>query len=139
MNEYFGLYVLISSYLLPIAVGLFVVLQYQSTYSSRLLLSFIAITLLVEIIGAVLAFNNFNNLWLYRIYLYLELTFIVAFFFKQFSKRATRIMVATCYVVALILISILNHYENWDNHATIQTAISFSFIGFVIIRFFLPQ
>lgn len=139
MNEYFGVYFLISSYLLPIAVGLFIALQHQSTYSSQLLLTYISITFFVEIIGAILASNNFNNLWLYRIYLYLELTFIVAFFFKQFSKRTTRMFVAISYFVAVTLISVMNHYENWDNHATLQTAISFCFIGFVIIRYFVEM
>lgn len=139
MSGHIGIFLVISSYLLPLVVGLCLVLRHQSTYPSHLLLIYLSITLCVEITGVALALKGINNLWLYRVYLYVELTFPFILFYNQFSKRSTRTTLIVFYVLAFVFTSVLNCYEDWDEHATLQTIISFSFIGFIIIRYFIEM
>lgn len=132
-------YFILSSYLLPIGMGLALLIQKRLPFIAGILWMYIWFTLVVEITSTVLAFNGINNLWLYRIYLYAELLFPAIFFYSQFSKNSRKALLLTIVGVSVILTTLTNLFDDWQDHASVQTAITFGCISFIIISYFVEM
>lgn len=89
--------------------------------------------------SVVLATNGMNNLWLYRIYLYVEFTFPTVLFVNQFSKQRSKKIIVFAFSMAVIMTSLTNFFDDWQNHASIQTGITFAYITFIIISYFIEM
>ncbi|AEA43229.1 hypothetical protein Fluta_1234 [Fluviicola taffensis DSM 16823] len=108
-------------------------------FVSKLLILYVLLTLLFELTGLILANKGINNLWLYRIYLYVELMFPSIFFFTQFSKKRSKILLILVSSIAIILTTLTNSFDDWQNHASVQTGITFCCVTFVIISYFIEM
>lgn len=139
MSVYFYTSLVISSYLIPIAAGLHLILQRRSTIHTHFLLYYLVLTIFVEIMGIFLAMYSMNNLWLYRLYIYVELIFPTIFFFTQISKKLLKLLTLVLFASSLAITATLDYYQDWDDHATVQTVVSFSYIGFIIISYFIEM
>jgi hypothetical protein len=132
-------YFVLSSYMLPAGTGLALLIQKRLPFVGRMLWMYILFTLCVEIVSFTLAANGINNLWLYRIYLYAELVFPSLFFYKQFSKKKSKMMVLIVFALAIILTSLTNLFDDWQAHASIQTVVTFGCVSFIIISYFVEM
>lgn len=132
-------YFILSSYLLPIGMGLALLIQKRLPFIAGVLWIYIWFTVGVEITSTILAFNGINNLWLYRIYLYAELIFPAIFFYSQFSKTSRKALLLTVVGVSVILITLTNLFDDWQDQASIQTVITFGCISFIIISYFVEM
>ncbi len=132
-------YFVVSSYILPLGIGVALLIQKRLPFVGLLLWLYLLFTVLIEIGGTVMAFNGINNLWLYRVYLYAELVFPSVFFFNQFSKRRSKILLLIVSLSAIILTTITNCFDDWHEYASLQTAITFGCIAFVIISYFVEM
>lgn len=88
---------------------------------------------------AVLANQGINTLWLYRIYLYAELVFPTLLFFNQFSKKRSRNIIFFAFSVAIILTTLTNVFDDWQSNASIQVGITFCYVTFIIISYFVEM
>lgn len=134
--EYFFV---LSSYIVPLGVGLALLIQKRLPFSGLLLWSFLIFTVLIEVGGITLAFNQINNLWLYRIYLYAELIFSALFFFNQFSKKRSKVLLLIVSILAITLITLTNFFDNWQRYASVQTVITFCSVAYIIISYFVEM
>jgi hypothetical protein len=132
-------YLTISSYGLPIGIGLALLIQKRLSFVGGILLVYLLFTLSVEIVSVILASNGVNNLWLYRIYMYAELIFPVLFFFNQFSKRSSKNLIVVVCVSAVIFTTLINVFDDWQTSASVQTFITFGSIAYIIISFFVEM
>lgn len=132
-------FVVFSSYIFPIGIGLALLFGKRLPFVGRILWGYMLFRLCVEIVSHKLAINGINNLWLYRIYLYAELVFPSIFFFNQFSKRRSKIMLLIAFVLAIALTTLTNLYDDWQAHASIQTGITFGYVAFIIISYFVEM
>lgn len=132
-------YFVLSSYIFPIGTGLALLIQKRLPFNGGMLWVYLLFTVCVEITGAVLARNGINNLWLYRIYLYAELAFPALFFFNQFSGKRTRIWLLTVLVSTVVLTTLTNIFDNWQDYASVQTGITFGGMAFIIIGYFIEM
>lgn len=132
-------YFVLSSYSFPIGIGLALLVQKRLPFVGKMLWVYVLFTLSVELVSAGLALNGINNLWLYRIYLYAELAFPSLFFFHQFSKKSSRNILILTFVLAIILTTLTNSFDDWHNHASVQTGITFGCIAFIIISYFIEM
>lgn len=129
-------YFVIFSYLFPIGIGLALLVQRRLPFIPRILWVYLVFTVCIEIISARLAVNGINTLWLFRLYLYAELVFPMLFFYNQLSKRISRVLLMSVFFVSVILTTITNFYDDWQNQPSIQIGITFGCIVFTIIMFF---
>jgi hypothetical protein len=129
----------ISSYIFPIGIGLALLFQKRLPFAGGMLLIYLSFTFCIEITSTILANNSINNLWLYRIYLYVELVFLVFFFFNQFSKRINKIVLLIVFALAMILTIFTNLFDDWQTHASLQTGIVFGYVAFIIISYFIEM
>ncbi|WP_341899816.1 hypothetical protein [Fluviicola taffensis] len=132
-------YFVLLSYSFPIGIGLALLIQKRLPFISKVILTYLIFTVLVEIIGAILFNYRINNLWLYRIYLYVELIFPSFFFFQQFSKKRSKILLLTVVITGVILITLTNVFDDWQAHASLQTGITFGCVAFIIISYFIEM
>jgi hypothetical protein len=132
-------YLVISFYIFPIGIGLALLFQKRLHFVGGMLWIYLLFTLCVEIMSVILATNGINNLWLYRIYLYAELVFPSFFFFHQFSKRRNKEIIISVFLIAIILTTLTNFFDDWQNRASIQTGITFCFVTFTIISYFIEM
>jgi hypothetical protein len=95
--------------------------------------------LCVEIVSYKLAIEGINNLWLYRVYLYGELVFPSLLFFNQFSKRKSKVIMLSAFMIAITLTTLTNLFDNWLAHASVQTGITFGYVAFVIVSYFVEM
>lgn len=129
-------YVVFLSYIFPIGMGVALSIQRRLPFAGRMLWIYMLFTLCVEIASSSLAANGINNLWLYRVYLYAELVFPSIFFFNQFSKKQSKLMLLIAFVLAIILTTLTNCFDDWQAHASVQTGITFCYVAFIIISYF---
>jgi hypothetical protein len=87
----------------------------------------------------ILATKGINNLWLYRIYLYAELVFPSILFFNQFSSKRSKRILMLSFTTAIILTTLTNFFDNWENYASMQTGITFCYVTFIIISYFIEM
>lgn len=132
-------YFILSSYLLPIGMGLALLIQRRLPFIGGVLWGYLWFTLGVEVISTILATNGINNLWLYRVYLYAELVFPAIFFYSQFSKISSRALLLTVVGVSVIFTTLTNLVDDWQDHASVQTAIVFGCVSFIIISYFVEM
>jgi hypothetical protein len=132
-------YFVLSSYIFPIGTGLAFLIQKRLPFIGIMLWGFVLFTVCVEITGAVLAFNGINNLWLYRIYLFVELIFPAFFFFKQFSNEISKILLLAVLSLAIVFTTLSNIFDDWQDYASVQTAITFGGVAFIIIAYFIEM
>lgn len=133
------IYLAILSYILPIGIGLALLFQKRLPFVGSILLIYLSFTFCVEIMSTVLASNGINNLWLYRLYLYVDLLFLALFFFNQFSKRRNKVILLVVFTLAIILTTLTNLFDNWLTHASLQTGITFGYVAFIIISYFIEM
>ena len=132
-------YFVLSSYILPLGIGSALLIQKRLPFVGVLLWFYLLFTVFIEIGGTIMAFNGINNLWLYRIYLYAELIFPCLFFFKQFSKRRSKILLLIVFISAIVLTTLTNMFDDWQKYASIQTVITFGCIAYIIISYFIDM
>ncbi len=132
-------YFVISSYILPIGMGLALLIQRRLPFIGGILWVYMLFTLCVEIISAILASNGINTLWLFRIYLYAELIFPTLFFYNQFSKRSGRTLLLVVFGASMIMTSLTNFFDDWQNQPSLQSAITFGCIAFIIGMYFVEM
>jgi hypothetical protein len=132
-------YLVISTYCFPIVIGLALLTQRRLPFGAKILWIYLLFTIVVEIMSVVLATNGINNLWLYRIYLYVEFTFPTILFFNQFSKQRSKRIIVFAFSMAVIFTSFTNFFDDWQSHASIQTGITFAYITFIIISYFIEM
>ena len=120
-------------------MGLALWLQKRLPFISKILWVYILFTVCVEIFGAILASCGSNNLWLYRIYAYAELAFPILFFFNQFSEGSSRNRLIIVSLLAMILITLTNLFDDWQTYASVQTGITFGYVAFIIIAYFIQM
>lgn len=108
-------------------------------FVSKLLLLYILLTFLFELIGFILANKGINNLWLYRVYLYVELIFPTVFFFRYYKSKWRRISVLSFFLLVLVFITLLNYFDDWTDHASMQTVITFTYIAYLILNYFIEM
>lgn len=132
-------YLVISTYCFPLIIGLALLIQGRLPFGAKILWMYLLFTLLVEIMSVILATNRINNLWLYRIYLYVEFTFPTILFFNQFSKQSSKNIIILAFSIAIVLTSLTNFFDDWQNHASIQTGITFAYVTFIIISYFIEM
>ncbi len=129
----------LSSYIFPLGIGLALLIRKRLPFFAGMLWTYLLFTVFVEIASAVMSAYRINNLWLYRIYLYLELLFPALFFFKQFSKESSKIIVLFVFTAGIILTTLTNLFDDWQDHASLQTGITFGCIAFIIIGYFIEM
>lgn len=132
-------YFVLSSYILPLGMGVALLIQRRLSFAGLILWSYLLLTIFIEIGGAVMAFKGINNLWLYRIYMYAELIFPGLFFLNQFSKRRGKILVLIISLSAIVLTTITNLFDDWQNYASLQTVITFGCAASIIISYFVEM
>lgn len=132
-------YLVILSYIVPFGIGLALLIQKRLPFVGWILWGYLLFTLSVEIMSVILATNGINNLWLYRIYLYAELIFPSVLFFNQFSRKRSKRIVLSAFSIAIMLTTLMNFFDNWQNQASLQTAITFGNITFIIISYFIEM
>jgi len=132
-------YIVLLSYLLPLTMGLALWFQKRLPFVSKVLWAYLLFTVCVEIAGAILASNGSNNLWLSRVYVYAELVFPSFFFFNQFSEGRSRKQLLTVLLLAAILITLTNLFDDWQTSASLQTGITFGYVAFIIISYFVQM
>ncbi|WP_343748299.1 hypothetical protein [Fluviicola sp.] len=132
-------YVVFSSYIFPIGMGLALLIQKRLPFIGKILWVYMLFRLCVEIVSFILARNGINNLWLYRVYLYAELVFPSIFFFNQFSRKGNRLLLLIAFVLAITLTTLTNLFDNWLAHASVQTGIAFVYVAFIIISYFVEM
>ena len=132
-------YFVLSSYSVPIGIGLALWFQRRLPFVSWLLLTYLLLTVCIEITGAILSSYKINNLWLYRIYLYIELIFPTFFFLNQFSRKRSKVLLLIVVTAGIILTTLTNVFDNWQDHASVQTGITFACIAFIIISYFIEM
>lgn len=132
-------YFVLSSYILPLGMGVALLIQKRLSFVGLILWLYLLFTIFIEIGGAVMAFNGINNLWLYRIYMYAELIFPGLFFLNQFSKRRGKIIVLIISLAAIVLTTITNLFDDWQNYASLQTVITFGCSASIIISYFVEM
>ncbi|WP_343635730.1 hypothetical protein [Fluviicola sp.] len=132
-------YFVISSYIFPIGIGMALLIQRRLSFAGGVLWAYLLFTFGVELISSILASKGINNLWLYRIYMYGELVFPILFFFNQFSKQRSKILLLIVLITALVLTTLTNIFDDWSKYASVQTSITFACIAFVIISYFVEM
>lgn len=132
-------YFVISSYIFPIGIGLALLILKRLPFVGGTLCSYLLFTFLVEIMTAVLANQGINTLWLYRVYLYAELVFPTLLFFNQFSKKRSRSIIFFAFSVTIILTTLTNVFDDWRSNASIQVGITFCYVTFIIISYFVEM
>lgn len=132
-------YLVISSYFFPIGIGLALLVWKRLIFAGKMLWVYLLFTVCVEIVSATLATNGINNLWLYRIYLYVELVFPSLFFFKQLSNRNNKNILLFAFSTAIVLTTLTNFFDDWQSHASVQTGITFGCIALIIISYFIDM
>lgn len=132
-------YFIISSYILPIGIGLALLIQRRLPFIGVILWGYSIFTLTVEIMSAVLANQGINTHWLYRVYLYAELVFPTLLFFNQFSKKRSGTNIILAFLAAIVLTTLTNVFDDWESNASIQSGITFCYITFIIISYFVEM
>lgn len=132
-------YIIFTSYVLPIGMGLALLIQKRLPFIGRALWLYLLFTVCVEMVSGILASKGINNLWLYRIYMYAELAFPGFFFFNQFSKRRGKILLLMVFVLSITSITITNCFDNWYEYASLQAVITFACIAYIIISYFVEM
>lgn len=132
-------YFVISSYIFPIGIGLALLIQRRLSFAGGVLWAYLLFTLGVELISSILAFRGINNLWLYRIYMYGELVFPILFFFNQFSKKRSKILVLIVTITAVVFTTLANVVDDWLEYGSVQTSITFACIAIIIISYFVEM
>lgn len=132
-------YLVLSSYIFPMGLGLALLIQKRLPFVGGILWIYLLFTVCVEIISATLATNGINNLWLYRVFLYAELLLPSLFFFHQFSKNRSKAILLIVFAFAIILTTLTNFFDDWQDHASIQTGITFGYVAFIIISYFIEM
>jgi hypothetical protein len=132
-------YFVLSSYIFPVGIGLALLIQKRLSFSGAVLWAYLLFTLGVELVSSILAIKGFNNLWLYRIYMYAELVFPVLFFFDQFSKKRSKILILIVSIAAVVFTTLTNVFDDWRDYGSVQTSITFACIAFVIISYFVEM
>ena len=129
-------YFVLSSYILPLGIGVALLIQKRLPFAGLLLWLYLLLTVFVDIAGAVLAYQGFNNLWLYRIYLYAELVFPALFFVDQFSKKQSKVSLLIVCATAIGVATLTNVFDDWESYASVQTGITLGCIAYIIISYF---
>lgn len=132
-------YFIIFSYILPIGIGVALLFQKCLPLIGGILWVYSLFTFCVEITSATLAINGINTLWLYRIYLYVELVFPTLFFYHQFSKPRSKALLLGMFATSIILTTLTNLFDDWQNQPSIQSGITFACIAFIIIMYFVEM
>lgn len=132
-------YCVISSYIFPVGIGLALFIQRRLSFAGGVLWAYLLFTLGVELISSILAFRGVNNLWLYRIYMYGELLFPIIFFFNQFSKERSKILVLIVTITAIEFTTLANVSDDWREYGSLQSSITFACIAIVIISYFVEM
>lgn len=132
-------YFVISSYIFPFGIGLALLIKKRLSFAGGVLWAYLLLTLGVELISSILASRGINNLWVYRIYMYVELVFPVLFFFNQFSKQRSKILLLIVSIAAVIFTTLTNIFDDWRDNGSVQTSITFACIAFVIISYFVEM
>ena len=132
-------YSCILSYLIPLILGGVLWFKERLFFSSKVLAGYLLFSFLFEITGIVLAVYGVHNLWLYRIYLYVEVFFPTIFFVTYFKSSLLKYIAVITFVIVVILTTILNCFENWEYHASFQTGITFTYISFLILSYFIEM
>jgi hypothetical protein len=132
-------YFVISSYIFPIGTGLALFIQKRLPVVGGLLWGYLLVTFCIEIAAVILANNEINNLWLYRIYLYIELAFPTIFFYNQFSKIRSKVLLLSVFSASIILTTLTNVFDDWQARASIQTGITFGCVALIIISYFVEM
>lgn len=114
-------------------------IQRRLPFAGRILWVYLCFTLFVEIISAILGSNGINTLWLFRIYLYAELIFPSFFFYNQFSKPRSKTLLLFMFAASIILTTLTNFFDDWQNQPSVQTGITFAYITFTIISYFIEM
>lgn len=132
-------YSCILSYLIPLVLGGVLWFRGHLFFASKILIGYLLFSLLFELTGIILASYGHHNLWLYRIYLYVEVFFPTLFFGLYYKSRILKYITFGLFTIVLILTTILNSFENWEYHASFQTGITFSYISFLILSYFIEM
>lgn len=132
-------YLVLSSYLFPTGIGLALLIQRRLSFVGGILWMFMLFTVMIEVVSVILASNGINNLWLYRIYMYGELIFPPVFFFNQFFSKRRKTLVLVVSLSAIILTTLTNVFDDWQQYASLQTGITFVSIAFTIISYFVEM
>lgn len=132
-------YFVLSSYIIPIGIGLALLIQKRLPFSGMLLWSFLLLTLSIDVGGTILAFKGINNLWIYRIYMYFELIFPVVFFYDQFSKQRSKVLNLIVFITAVVITTLTNVFDDWQKYGSVQTVITFVCLAFIIISYFVEM
>lgn len=132
-------YFVISSYFFPIGIGLALLIQKRLPFVGGILWIYMLLTFCIEIVAAILANSGINNLWLYRVYLYVELAFPTLFFYNQFSKRRNKALLLGVFATSIILTTLTNFFDDWQARASIQTGITFGCVAFIIVSYFIEM
>ncbi len=133
------IYSCILSYLIPLVLGGVLWFQGHLFFACKILIGYLLFSLLFELTGIILANYGIHNLWLYRIYLYVEVFFPTLFFGLYYKGKILKYVTFGLFTVVLILTTILNSFENWEYHASFQTGITFSYISFLILSYFIEM
>lgn len=133
------IYFCIPSYLIPLLLGGVLWSKGHLLFVAKLLFLYILLTFAVECTGLILASKGIQNLWLYRLYLYIEVTFPTLFFINYYKSRLKRIIVLILFGLVIIFITLMNYFEDWSEYASIQTGITFTYIAYLILNYFIEM
>lgn len=129
----------ILSYVFPIGIGWALFIKRRLPFIGMILIIYLMFVLCIEVTAVFLAKKGINNLWLYRVYLYGELIFPTLFFYNQFSKVWRRTLLLFVFISSIILTTLSNFVDDWQSHASLQTGITFGYIAFLIITYFVEM
>lgn len=132
-------YLAISSYIFPLGIGLALLIQKRLPFVGGILWTYLLFALFIEITAVILGSYGINNLWLYRIYLYAELVFPTLLFYNQFSKQDSKIVLLVVFTLSILLTTLTNSFDDWQSQASVQTGITFGYIAFIIISYFIEM
>jgi hypothetical protein len=133
------IYFCVPSYLIPLIIGGALWLKGHLLFVGKLFVLYILLTLAVEFTGFLLANKGIPNLWLYRLYLYVEVIFPTLFFFGYYKSKLRKIIVFSFFILVIVFITLLNFFENWATHASLQTGITFTYIAYLILNYFIEM
>lgn len=132
-------YFVISSYFLPIGTGLALFIKKRLLFIGGILWGYMILTFCIEIAALTLANKGINNLWLYRVYLYIELFLPTLFFYNQFSKVRSKTLLISVFLASIVLTTLTNFFDDWNDRASTQTGITFICVAFIIINYFVEM
>ncbi|WP_294673963.1 hypothetical protein [uncultured Fluviicola sp.] len=127
------------SCLIPFLIGGVLWFQGRLLFVAKILVVHTFVAFLFELIGIILASKGIHNLWLYRIYLYIEVVFPALFFGLYYKSNLRKMLAFFGCIIVIILTTVLNSYDDWGYHASFQTGITFIYILFLILNYFIEM